>query len=67
MLARERAGQVAGNEAVDDLHLADVAGGFEQVEHREFQDGVGKALAFLSATEIFEMKVAVLSVFGLAV
>ena len=38
MLAGKRAGEVAGDEAVDDLHLADVACRGEQIEHREFED-----------------------------
>ena len=45
VLAGERAGQIAGDEAVDDLHLADVARRLEQVEHREFQDRIVQALA----------------------
>src|SRR5215471_9102314 len=40
MLAGERAGQIAGNEAVDDLHLAHVARRGEEIEHREFEDRV---------------------------
>src|SRR5215471_8917874 len=44
MLARERAGQIAGNEAIDDLHLADMACRGEQIEHREFEDRILKAL-----------------------
>jgi hypothetical protein len=38
MLACERACQVAGDEAVHDLHLVDMAGLFQKVEHRELKD-----------------------------
>src|SRR5215831_3669525 len=40
MLAGERAGQVAGDEAVHNLHLANMARLLEQVEHRELEDRV---------------------------
>src|SRR5579871_5752456 len=40
MFAGERAGQVAGNEAVDDLHLVDVTRRGQEIEHGEFEDGV---------------------------
>src|SRR5262245_37036128 len=40
VLAGERAGQSAGDEAIHDLHLADVAGRGEQIEHRELEDRV---------------------------
>ncbi len=45
MFAGERAGQIAGDEAVDDLDLADMARRLEQVEHREFEDRVAQPLA----------------------
>src|SRR5262249_21410793 len=44
MLTGERAGQIARNEAIYDLHLADVARRGEQIEHREFEDRVLQAL-----------------------
>ena len=44
MLAGERAGQVAGDEAVHNLHLANVARFLEQVEHRELEDRVVQSL-----------------------
>lgn len=40
MLASECAGQVAGDEAVDNLDLVDVACFLEQVKHRKLQDRV---------------------------
>ena len=43
VLAGERAGQIAGDEAIHNLHLADVACRLEQVEHREFEDRVRAA------------------------
>src|SRR5262249_45517915 len=44
MLARKRAGEVAGDEAIDDLHLVDVARRGEEIEHREFEDRILQAL-----------------------
>src|SRR5690242_3855071 len=46
MLAGERAGEVARDESVHDLHLADVACRLEQVEHGEFEDRVLQTLRF---------------------
>jgi len=52
--ARRRArGQIAGDEAVHNLHLADAARRLEQVEHRELEDRVVHPFAFISSTEIF--------------
>ncbi len=44
VLAGERAGEIAGDETIDDLHLADVARRGEQVEHGKFEDRVLQAL-----------------------
>src|SRR6266571_5038425 len=44
MLARERAGETAGDEAIHDLHLVDVTSRGEEIEHREFQDRILKTL-----------------------
>src|SRR5262245_43599121 len=43
-LAGERAGQIAGGEAVHNLHLADMARLLEQVEHLELEDRVVQSL-----------------------
>src|SRR3974390_2237655 len=44
VLTVERAGQIAGNEAIDDLHLVNVARRLQEVEHRELQNRVLQAL-----------------------
>src|ERR1700722_17578965 len=44
VLAGKRAGQIAGDEAIDDLNLADVASRLEQVEYREFEDLIVQSL-----------------------
>src|ERR1700679_3644368 len=44
MLAGERAGQVARDEAVHDLHLVDVTRRLEKIEHGEFEDRIVQAL-----------------------
>jgi hypothetical protein len=46
VLTSERAGQIAGNEAIHDLHLADLACRLEQVQHTEFEDRVVQPLGF---------------------
>src|SRR6202020_3320672 len=46
MLAGERAGQVARNEAIHDLHLVDVTRRLEKIEHREFEDRIVQPLCF---------------------
>src|SRR5262245_6644607 len=46
VLAGERAGEVARDEPVYDLHLADVACRLEQVEHGELEDRVLQPLGF---------------------
>ena len=61
------AGQIAGDKAVHDLHLADVARRLEQVEHRELEDRVPAVPAFISSTEIFGMNAALFEVFGFSV
>src|SRR5262249_52623256 len=43
-LAGECAGQIAGDEAIHNLHLADVARRFEQIENRELEDRVVQPL-----------------------
>src|SRR6516165_11609839 len=43
-LAGKCARQIAGDEAIDNLHLADVACRFEQIENRELEDRVVQAL-----------------------
>lgn len=40
MLAGERAGEIAGDEAVNDPHLADVTRLPEQIEDRKFEDRI---------------------------
>src|ERR1700722_6326747 len=44
VLAGKRAGQIAGDEAIHDLHLADVASRLEQVQYREFEDRIVQPL-----------------------
>src|SRR5277367_5366209 len=44
MLAGERAGQVAGDEAVHDLHLVNVTPRLEEIEHRELEDRIVQPL-----------------------
>src|ERR1700747_1015298 len=40
VLAGEGAGQIAGDQAIDDLHVPNVTCRCEQIEHREFEDRV---------------------------
>jgi hypothetical protein len=44
VLAGERAAEIARDEAIHDLHLADVTCRGEQIEHREFEDRVVQPL-----------------------
>src|ERR1700733_11039663 len=44
MLAGERAGQVAPDEAVHDLHLVNVTPRLEEIEHRELEDRIVQPL-----------------------
>ena len=67
VLAGEGAGEVAGDEAVDDLHLADVPGRLHEVEHRELEDRVVQAPGLQLVDRDLRDERGVFDVFGLAV
>ena len=66
VFAGQGAGQVARHQSIDDLDLAHVAGGLEQVQHGEFQDGVVEPLGLHFIHGNFRDKGGVLVGLGIA-